>query len=68
MAKGKDDIGILADCAAVALIVRPNAAVSSVFLRFMGEEGVCSRCSVVRLARTKRYARENSRIVQDGCV
>ena len=35
MAKGKNDIGMLADWAESALIIRPNAAVSSVFLRFI---------------------------------
>ena len=41
MAKGKNDIGMLADWAESALIIRPNAAVSSVFLRFIrGKTGV----------------------------
>ena len=35
MGKGNDEIFLLADCAADALIIRPNAAVSSVFLRFI---------------------------------
>ena len=36
MAKGNDDIWILADCTESALIIRPNAAISRVFLRFIG--------------------------------
>ena len=39
--KGSAVIGMLADCAESALIVRPSAAVSSVFFRFMGKR----RCS-----------------------
>jgi hypothetical protein len=34
--KGNDDIFILADCAESALIIRPKAAISRVFLRFIG--------------------------------
>ena len=41
MGKGKEKIFILADCAAVALIIRPNAAVSSMFIRFIrGKQAV----------------------------